>query len=152
MGKWKTLDSWKLFLWYACMFVAQLCLTLCNPMDCSFLGSSIHEISQARTLEWVAISFSRGSSLPRDWNLQADSLPSEPPCKCLRPVSSFSLQLNSPPGTCLMVDGLMGSWHSLTGTAGDILCPLSIKPQTKPMSVSPLASTHFSLVQLLFSC
>ena len=36
----------------------QLCLTLCNPMDYSLLGSSVHGISQARTLEWVAISFS----------------------------------------------------------------------------------------------
>ena len=42
--------------------VAQSCLTLCDPMDCSLLGSSIHEIFQAKVLEWVAISFSRGSS------------------------------------------------------------------------------------------
>ena len=42
-------------------------LTLCNLMDCSPPGSSVHGISQARILEWVAISFSRGSSRPRDW-------------------------------------------------------------------------------------
>ena len=42
--------------------VAQSCLTLCNPMDCSLPGSSVHAIFQARTLEWVAICFSRGSS------------------------------------------------------------------------------------------
>ena len=47
--------------------VAQSCPTLCNPMDCSPPGSPIHGILQARTLEWVAISFSRGSSWPRDW-------------------------------------------------------------------------------------
>ena len=41
-------------------------LTLCDPMDCSLPGSSIHGIFQARVLEWVAISFSRGSSQPRD--------------------------------------------------------------------------------------
>ena len=41
---------------------AQACLTLCNPMDCSPLGSSVHGILQARILEWVAISSSRGSS------------------------------------------------------------------------------------------
>ena len=46
--------------------VAKLCLNHCDPMDCSLLGSSIHEISQARILEWVAISFSTGISWPRD--------------------------------------------------------------------------------------
>ena len=51
---------------YVCVLLAQLCPTLCNPMDCSPPGSSVHEISQARILEWVAIPFSRGSSLPRD--------------------------------------------------------------------------------------
>ena len=40
----------------------QLCLTLCDPMDCSPMGSSAHGISQARILEWVAVSLSRGSS------------------------------------------------------------------------------------------
>ena len=48
------------------MLVAQSCPTLCDPMDCSLPGSSIHVIFQARILEWVAISFSRGSSWPRD--------------------------------------------------------------------------------------
>ena len=48
------------------MLVAQLCLTLCDPMDCSLPGSSVHGILQARILEWVAISFSRGTSRPRD--------------------------------------------------------------------------------------
>ena len=47
--------------------VAYLCLTLCNPMDCSLPGSSVHGIFQARVLEWVAISFSRGPSRSRDW-------------------------------------------------------------------------------------
>ena len=46
--------------------VAQSCPTLCDPMDCSLLHSSVHRIFQARVLEWVAISFSRGSSWPRD--------------------------------------------------------------------------------------
>ena len=44
----------------------QSCLTLCDPMDCSLPGSSVQEIFQARILEWVAISSSRGSSQPRD--------------------------------------------------------------------------------------
>ena len=47
--------------------VAQSCPTLCDPMDCSPLVSSVHRILQARILEWVAIPFSRRSSQPRDW-------------------------------------------------------------------------------------
>ena len=46
--------------------VAQSCPTLSDPMDCSLPGSSVHGIFQARILEWVAISFSTGSSQPRD--------------------------------------------------------------------------------------
>ena len=42
--------------------VAQSCPTLCDHMNCSLSGSSIHGILQARILEWIAISFSRGSS------------------------------------------------------------------------------------------
>ena len=45
---------------------AQLCLTLCDPVNCSLSGSSDHGISQARILEWVVISFSSGSSWSRD--------------------------------------------------------------------------------------
>ena len=45
--------------------VTQSWLTLCDPTDCSLPGSSVHEIFQARVLEWVATSFSRGSSQPR---------------------------------------------------------------------------------------
>ena len=45
--------------------VAYSCPTLCNPVDCSLPGSSIHGIFQARILEWVAVSFSRGSSQPK---------------------------------------------------------------------------------------
>ena len=45
----------------------QSCPTLCNPMDCSPWGSSVHGILQTRILEWVAMPSSRGSSQPRDW-------------------------------------------------------------------------------------
>ena len=48
------------------VLVAQSCLTLCDPMDCSPPGSSFHGILQARVLEWGAIPFARGSSQPRD--------------------------------------------------------------------------------------
>ena len=54
-------------------------------MDCSLLASPVHEIIQARILEWVAIPFFRGSSQPgiepRSPTLQVDSLPAEPPGK-----------------------------------------------------------------------
>ena len=67
----------------------QLCPTLCYPMDCGPLGSSVHEILQARRLEWIAVPSSRGSSWSRDWThvslhllcWQAGSLPLVPPGK-----------------------------------------------------------------------
>ena len=46
---------------------SQSCPTLCDPIDCSVPGSSVHGIFQATVLEWIAISFSRGSSQPRAW-------------------------------------------------------------------------------------
>ena len=46
---------------------AQSCPTLCDPMECSLPGFSVHGIFKAIVLEWIAISFSRGSSQPRDW-------------------------------------------------------------------------------------
>ena len=82
--------------------LAQSCPTLCDPMDCSLPGSSIHGILQARTLEWVAMPSSRGSSRPRDQTqvagikpkLRADSLLLAPPGK---PVFRDKLTFNSFP-------------------------------------------------------
>ena len=51
------------------MLVSQSCLTLCDPMVCSLPGSFVHDILQARILEWVAMPFCRGSSQPRDGTL-----------------------------------------------------------------------------------
>ena len=48
------------------VLVPQLCPTLCDLKDCNLAGSSVHVIFQGRVLEWVAISFSRGSFQPRD--------------------------------------------------------------------------------------
>ena len=60
--------------------VAQPCPTLCDPIDCSPPGSSVHGVLQARILEWVAVSYSKGIFLTQGFPaLQADSLPSEPP-------------------------------------------------------------------------
>ena len=51
---------------YITTYITQSCPTLCDPMDCGLPGFSVHGIFQAQTLEWVSISFFRGSSLPRD--------------------------------------------------------------------------------------
>ena len=67
--------------------VAQSCPTLCDPLDCSQPGSSLHGILQARILEWVIIPLSKDSSqsryLTRVFALQVDSLPTEPLGKLL---------------------------------------------------------------------
>ena len=63
-------------LWYLLIYrfkkvhrcsVTNSCLTLCHPLDCRPPGCSVHGISQAKILEWIAISYSRESSHPRDW-------------------------------------------------------------------------------------
>ena len=75
------LGRWKWSVWChnngrmllcVCVLIVQSCLTLCNPMHCSPPGFSVHDILQARILEWVAISFSRGSSQPRDGTWVSD--------------------------------------------------------------------------------
>ena len=64
---------------------AQLCPTLCNPMDHSLPGSSVHGIIPARMLEWVAIFSSRGSSQRRDWT-------------CISCIAGRIFFTNEPPG------------------------------------------------------
>ena len=68
-----------------CCLVTKSCPIFCNPRDYSPPCSSAHEISQARILEWIAISFSRGSSWPRDWihisSLAGTFFTTEPPGK-----------------------------------------------------------------------
>ena len=73
--------------------VAQSCPTLCYPMGCSLPGSSVHGIFQARVLEWVAISFSRGSSQPRDQT--QGSNPGLPHCR----QTLYRLSHQGSPGT-----------------------------------------------------
>ena len=60
-------EEMSVFMHVYSMSVAQSYPTLCDPMDCSPPGSSVHGILQARVLKWVAIPFSRESSQPRDW-------------------------------------------------------------------------------------
>ena len=75
--------------WVRCAKLLQSCPALCDPMDCSLPGSSVHGLLQVRILEWVAMPSSRGSSQPKDQtmsttfnlNWQAGSLPLAPPGK-----------------------------------------------------------------------
>ena len=70
-----------------CVLVVQSCLTLCNPVDSSPPGFSVHGILQARILEWLPFPFPGdlpdSGIEPESLALQADSLPSEPPGKPL---------------------------------------------------------------------
>ena len=88
--------------------VAQLCLTLCDSMDCSPPGYSVHGILQARILEWGAVSFSRESSRPRaqTWfsSLQADALPSGPPR--LYPDKDTGAQISPSPVRAMIITQL----------------------------------------------
>ena len=86
-----------------CVKSLQSCLALCDPMDSNLPGSSVHGILQARILEWVAISSSRGSSQPRDqtctfWiscHRQEDSLPSYHLESWWRGINPLSFHQNS---------------------------------------------------------
>ena len=101
----------------------QLHPTLCNPMDCSLPGSSVHGILQTRILEWVAISSSRGSFQPRDSNLhllcllhwQAGSLPLVPGGK---PMKLYA---------CMRAKSLQ-SWPTVCEVLW--VCPNSIWPES----------------------
>ena len=77
-------------VWPISMHVCSV-MSLCDPMDRSRPGSSVHGIFQARILEWFAISFSRGSSNP-GIALQGDSLPSEVPGKPLKSLMYSQLK------------------------------------------------------------
>ena len=87
------IEGWR---WKSESEVAQSCLTLCNAVGCSLLGSSVHGILQARILEWVAISFSRhlpdAGIEPTSPALTAGFFTIEPPVKgeksCLKSKAS----------------------------------------------------------------
>ena len=78
---------------HSCSLVAQLCPTLCNPMDCSPPGSSVRGVSQARILAQVAISFSRGSFWPRNQThiccIAGRFFTAEPPGKPMGSIRHF---------------------------------------------------------------
>ena len=99
--------SFKMYSLYHCAVccAVQPCSTFCHPMDCSPPGHSIHEISYARIVEWVAVSSSRGSFQPRDQthislrlpHWQVGSLPLVPPGKPTVPLASFKEILATAP-------------------------------------------------------
>ena len=119
--------------------VAQSCPALCDPMDCSQPGSSLHGIFQVRILEWGAISFSRGSSRPRLLfviaNTQSANLlcPWNSPGKILEwvsiPFSRGSSQPRIKPGSpALQVDSSPSElpWKPSKGTPENKFYPNSI--------------------------
>ena len=120
----------------------QSCLTLCNPRDCSPPDSSVRGISQARTLEWVAIPFSRGSSWPGiepgTLALQADFLPSEPPGK---PGSFFFFPFIFISWRLITLQYCSGFCHTLTWISHGFTCvphpdhPSHFPPHPIPLSL-----------------
>ena len=83
------------------LLAAKLCRTLCKPMNCSPPGSSVHGTSQARILDWIAISFSKGSSRSRSqthvswinrWTLYGGSQQESPIWKTEEPYSQPGAQ------------------------------------------------------------
>ena len=101
--------------------VTQSCPTLYDPVDCSPPGSSVHGILQARVLEWVATSFSRGSSQPRDQTqvscIAGGFFTAEPPEKPPQSVQLLShVGIFSSPGTaaCQASLAITNFWSSLT--------------------------------------
>ena len=72
-----------------CVLVAQLCPTLCNPIDCTPPGPSVHGILQARTLEWVAISFSKRSYRKKESEVAQLCPTLSDPVDCSLPGSSI---------------------------------------------------------------
>ena len=136
------------------MLVAQSCSTLCNPMNCSPLGSSVLGISQARKLERVVISFSRGSSPPGDltcvscigrrilyhlvtWEAQRRA------CVCLVAQSCLTLcnpMDCSPSGSsvCGILQARILEWVSMPSSRG------SSKPRDQTQ-VSPIAGRFFTI-------
>ena len=138
--------------------VYQSCLILCDPMDCRSPGSSVHGILQARVLEWVAMSSSRGIFLTQGSNRclfhllhwQTDSLPSEPPGKLLSfPGPHFllsSYRAPSPPGFPMLVGSSEAAEAPPHPTVWPHSAPCSVR------SVHPhTSSTHFPLGQASFS-
>ena len=112
---WKAASKSSLSEWVS--EVTQSCPTLCDPMDCSLPHSSVHGIFQARILEWIAISFSRKSSRPRDGTQVSCTVGRrvfyETPNFLLQASEHSSWKRNTSL-QCLGYFALLGSGHSAT--------------------------------------
>ena len=108
---------------WVCWIICVLSASVCNPMDCHPPDSSVHGIFQARILEWVAISFSRGCSQPRDWT-------------CVSKVSCIGRQI---------------LYHWATWEAPDHMVTLLLIIGANPILFTIPAKLFFSSVQPL-SC
>ena len=109
------------------MLVAQLCPTLCDPLDCSLPGSSVHGILQARILEWVAIPFSKHL-------LDPGIEPGSPACRqILYHLSHYKIKLNK-----------KRKWVQPSGwtlTAGGWRCPPKRWQQRSPKIAAAAAKS-----------
>ena len=119
--------------------VAQLCPTLCHPMDYNLPGSCVHGILQARVLEWVAISYSRGSSRPRD---RTNSHPRPEESGTLR-VGPANSVLTNRPGLMMTPSLVLGP--ATLASSGSLLEMPSLRSQLGPTeSAFPLERQEVS--------
>ena len=108
----------------------------CDPMDCSLLGSSVYGISQARILEWIAISISRGSSRPRDRNRVSHvGITTEPPGKPFtiawvkyfpKIIHVLALLLCSPKHSCGLLNAFIWDINKLGTLQGNLSSSLGL--------------------------
>ena len=130
----------------------QLCLTLCESMDCSLPGFSVHGILQARILEWVAISFFRGSSQLSDWTR----------ISYVSCTGRWVLYHNTTHTTLEEKDMAFSTWYDTVGSGEGVLLALSHYPHLRaPLRLccyfshgalsapSPPPSQRLSLPQLI---
>ena len=102
--------------------VSQLCPTFCDPIDCSSLGSSVHGTLQERILEWVAISFSMGTSQPRYWaRVSGVSWTGRIILSHFTPATPESLHKSHKKAHIILIKYLQGWLHGLL-TSAVILC------------------------------
>ena len=136
--------------------VIQLCLTLCNSVDCSPLGSSVHGILQARIVEWVAIPFSRGSSWLRDWTQVSCTgrqilykWATREALSTVQAIHKYLLTINewkARHSVCVFfLECFSGIYYSLTGynsVVGTIIIPILQKEKLKQREVQTLPQGH----------